>query len=160
MTAARAGDPVARFAEAAERFCAWVEREPEVPDWELETATRFLLELTARALDLPDVDGDEDEGAEPDHAAAYAALRQRFAVLPVGLYGTVDPTDVVGDTPLTGDVIDDLSDVWRDVRRGLDAHRAGRIDEACWQWRFTFRSHWGRHAAEALRVLVLRRNEI
>jgi hypothetical protein len=156
VTAPRAGasDPVARFAEVAERFCAWAENPPEVAEWELETAIRFLLELTARALDLPDADVDDDEDTPGPDDAATKAVYDRFSVLPAGLYATVDPEDVAGDSQLVGDVLDDLADVWRDVRTGLDAHRADRVDEACWQWRFSFRSHWGWHATEALRVLV------
>ena len=161
MNPPRAGetDPIARFAAAAERWCAWAETPPEVVEWEVETAIRLLLELVARALDLPDVDveDDDDDPERPDDEA-YAALRRRFAVLPVGLYGTIDPDDVAGEQHLVGDVIDDVSDVWRDVRQGLDAHREGKRDEACWIWKFTFRSHWGEHAVEALRVLVLARN--
>ena len=160
MTLPRAGetDPVARFAQVAERFCAWVESEPQVAEWESENAIRFLLELTARALDLPEADVEDDLDTPRPDDAAYAEVRQRFAVLPAGLYATADPEDVAGETHLVGDVLDDLADVWRDVHHGLDAYRAGRRDEACWNWRFSFRSHWGEHAVEALRVLVRAHN--
>lgn len=148
-------DPVARFAEAAERYCAWAENEPEVPEWELETAIRFLLELTACALDLPEVeveDGDED-GERPSHDAWQSVFR-RFTPVPASYYATCDPEELVDGSPVVGDVHDDLADTWRDLRHGLDLHRAGRVDAACWHWRFSFRSHWGWHATEALRVLV------
>jgi hypothetical protein len=155
---ARAGenDPVARIAAAAERCCAWIENPPEVVEREVETAIRLLLELVARALDLPDADI-EDAEDEPDRADddAIAQVRRRLAVLPVGLYGTLDPEDVAGDQHLVGDVLDDLADVWRDVRQGLDAFRAGKRDLACWTWKFSFENHWGEHAVEALRVLVI-----
>jgi hypothetical protein len=160
VTALEVGDsdPIARFAAAAGRYCAWAETTPEVVEWEVETAIRLLLELVARALDLPDVDVDDEGETERADDAVYAAVRNRLGVLPVGLYGTVDPDDVAGEQHLVGDVLDDLGDVWRDVRQGLDAHRAGRPEEACWTWKFTFRNHWGEHAAEALRVLLLERH--
>lgn len=152
-TAADPNDPVARFAEVAERYCAWAENAPEVVEWEVETAIRFLLELTARALDLPEVDVNDDEDTPGPDDVAWKSVYDRFRVLPAGLYATVDPEDVGGDALFTGDVLDDLADVWRDVRTGLDAYRVGRTSEACWQWRFSFRSHWSAHATEAMRVL-------
>lgn len=146
-------DPVARFAETAERYCAWAETAPESADGEVETALRLLLELTVRVLDLPEPDADGPELDGPTDAEWKAVLR-RFTTIQVQLYGTCLPDDVAGDQHLTGDLHDDLADIWRDVRHGLDHYRAGERDEASWQWRFSFRSHWGYHAGEALRVLV------
>lgn len=48
---------------------------------------------------------------------------------------------------------DDLSDIYRDIRQGLNLyavddpeHRA----EAVWQWRFGYENHWGAHLFRAL----------
>jgi hypothetical protein len=157
VTAAGAGasDPVARFAETAERYCAWSENPPEVVEWEVETAIRFLLELTARALDLPGVYVEDDWGVDLEGRTheEWQAVFRRFVTIPVQYYGTRDPEELVDGEALVGDVHDDLADTWRDVRNALDYYRAGRVDEAHWHWRWTLRNHWGAHATEALRVL-------
>ena len=165
MTDSRAGenDPVARFAEVAERFCTWVESPAEVPEWEGENAIRFLLELTTRALDLPDTYPDDDEADEDDDVhrptdEAWQLVFRRFTPVPVQYYATCDPAVLEDQGLLVGDVHDDLADTWRDVRHGLDIYRAGMVDSACWHWRFSFRSHWGEHAAGALRVLLMAHN--
>ena len=56
--------------------------------------------------------------------------------------------------PLAGRLSDDLADIYRDVRRGLDLLQdGGPLNEALWVWRFDFWNHWSDHAADALRAL-------
>lgn len=60
--------------------------------------------------------------------------------------------------PVVGSLADDLADIWRDLRPGLDAMDAVQSAAAdpetiLWHWRWTFAYHWGRHAAAAIRVL-------
>lgn len=155
MTGGAAGvhDPVARFAVTAEHYCAWAEHAPKSADGEVETAIRLLLDLMTRVIELPASDPDDEDDERPTHAEWNAVFR-RFATLPFQYYATSDPWDMEDKSVGVGDLHDDLADVWRDVRHGLNAYKAGRIDSASWQWSFSFRSHWGEHATEALRVLV------
>lgn len=60
------------------------------------------------------------------------------------------PAKLFEEEPLTGDLADDLADVYRDLKPGLVLYEGGHIDEAVWHWNFHFNIHWGRHAAEAL----------
>ena len=64
-----------------------------------------------------------------------------------------DPYAEPIDSELVGDVIDDLGDIYRDLQRGLEHWRNGRVAEALWEWRFNFQIHWGEHATSALRAL-------
>lgn len=53
-----------------------------------------------------------------------------------------------------GSLADDLADIWRDLRAGLDALEGGsQWQDVAWEWRFGLQTHWGRHAVEALRAL-------
>lgn len=47
------GDPIARFAAAAERYCAWAETPPADPSREAHTACVLLLDLMRASVDLP-----------------------------------------------------------------------------------------------------------
>jgi hypothetical protein len=56
---------------------------------------------------------------------------------------------------VTGDIIDDLGDIYRDLRRGLVHWQDGNLADALWEWRFNFQIHWGEHATSALRALFV-----
>lgn len=48
---------------------------------------------------------------------------------------------------------DDLADIYRDLRHGLDRYAFGDADHitnAIWQWRFNYQFHWGAHLFRAL----------
>lgn len=48
---------------------------------------------------------------------------------------------------------DDLADIYRDLRHGLDLYALGdseNVAEAVWQWRFGYENHWGTHLFRAL----------
>ena len=48
---------------------------------------------------------------------------------------------------------DDLADIYRDLRHGLDLYALGdpeHVAEAIWQWRFSYENHWGAHLFRAL----------
>lgn len=74
-------------------------------------------------------------------------------------YWSIDPLHTTEDgipKPMAGQLDDDLADLWRDLKAGvLTWERETELDRllAQWHWEFTFRSHWGTHAVEALRVL-------
>jgi len=55
-----------------------------------------------------------------------------------------------------GSLLDDLSDIWWDLKPGLYALDNGSEEQAAdvfWDWKESFRTHWGRHAIDALRAL-------
>lgn len=48
---------------------------------------------------------------------------------------------------------DDLADIYRDLRHGLDLFVCGdpiHCAAAAWEWRFSYESHWGAHLFRAL----------
>ena len=64
-----------------------------------------------------------------------------------------DPYAEPTDGEVTGDIIDDLNDIYRDLRRGLAYWRDGQTGNALREWRFDFQIHWGKHATSALRAV-------
>ena len=59
--------------------------------------------------------------------------------------------------PVIGDIADDLSDIYRDIKPGLrawDTEDDALIPDIVFNWVHpNFRSHWGDHALSAMRVL-------
>jgi hypothetical protein len=62
-----------------------------------------------------------------------------------GLYGSSGPEIWPGGEVLVGDAIDDLADLYAELR-GVDwlSINSGQAD-ALWHFRFGYQSHWGRH---------------
>jgi hypothetical protein len=63
-----------------------------------------------------------------------------------------DPTK--DSEAIRGSLANDIADVYRDVKEGLDCQDLdlALLSDAIWEWRIGFYSHWGRHAINALRT--------
>jgi len=134
------------FADAARRYCAFVERATALSrDQRLRDARALVAELVAAACRLsgPFVDG-------PDRPA-MAARADWPGFGDLDWYNDVDPYR--GDGITTNQLSDDLLDIYHDLREGLALYDAGHPGAAGWQWRFHFEARWGAHAVDALRVL-------
>lgn len=138
----------------------------------LHAAHALLAQLYAAALALPekpeaafgeDTDDDGYTVPEPDRAALerhHTRWRQLVDGLAAQLgpnwtfYQEVfDPYASPPEAPVTGSLADDFADIYLDLTAGEEAWVAGDADEAVWQWRFGFESHWGEHASGALRAV-------
>ncbi len=147
--------------EEAERYCALIENAAGV---ERETfaaeVAASLAGLLAAASAMPDVEPTE---AELPDGPTDEQWRERFAAVQATLGDWADywtTLDLEGGEAAEAVLLplgDDLADVWRDLKRGLLALHAGsRADDVAWEWRFSFHTHWGRHATEALRAVHAR----
>jgi len=144
---------IQEFSEAATAYCDWCRNEPVDERHEARLALRHLsrLYLLAQELreleDAPDLDGDR-----PDDAA-WRVIYQRFGSLPFNHYQSIFDPHKEEEEATTGDLADDLADIFRDLSEGVALCEAGHIDSAEWEWAFSFRNHWGRHAASAIHAL-------
>ncbi|PGK51646.1 hypothetical protein CN918_28030 [Priestia megaterium] len=57
------------------------------------------------------------------------------------------------EEPINGSLVDDLLDIYRDVKVGTILYEKTDKREANWYWKFNFEIHWGKHAVNGLRVL-------
>ncbi len=148
--------PVDSFADTARQFCAWAEGPPGDAASEAATARSFLCRLYLEALSLAEASSwDQREEWEPAGRTLpdWQDVFKRFGALPFNYYSCVAPHVVPNDQVVVGDLADDLADIWRDLRVGLWAYRAGKVVAAESEWRSSFNIHWGRHAADALLAL-------
>jgi hypothetical protein len=139
------------FSTVAEAFCVWAEGPAGDELWEALTARRLLARAYVAALDLPP-SGPESE-AEGPGALSREAIYRRFGALPFNYYSEADPLIVPASDTMTGDLADDLADVWSELKVGLLLHQAGKTHEAAHEWRWRFDAHWGQHAVSALHAL-------
>ena len=143
------------FRSVAESFVAFVDESAEGPrDPLVRELERRIAELYVAALSLPQPG--ELRSTQPTssmrHDEAASLMRRLSRQLgDYDFYNLVfDPYDFVDSTPVTGSLADDVTDIYRDLKNGLVAYDAGETEDAVWEWRFEFDSHWGRHAANAL----------
>lgn len=147
-------DPVARFAEAAERYCAWAETTPTARGREeTHTACVLILDLLRTSVDLPE--SEQHEPAPPDvEDAEWRTVFARFETMSAPrLYATVEPT-----APDQGvvwcDLHEDLADLWRDVRECLALVRDGHTGAGIHHWRFRFELYCDVDMTRMLHVLL------
>jgi hypothetical protein len=150
---------VQAFASCVADFCAFVQQaHTRSLDERLTETQRHLLRLYAGGVTLPDV---HDLPDEPEDEATKLALAQ--ASEPPATWAgyesheyyweTFDPYK--DDSLVAGLLSDDVLDIHRDLREGLAWWRATppQVDRAVWTWKFSFQTHWGSHAIDALRAL-------
>jgi hypothetical protein len=159
-----------RFAAVALRYCAIVDAAENYNKTEfLLQIYRALPDIIAEAVRLPEIEfdeGDEDDGLGPGAAAKdepakkdsgewarlFESLKEKLG--DANLYWHIfNPTKI--EEPIYGSLADDIADIYGDLRKGLVLTKQGgkMAEEAIWEWRFGFYSHWGHHALSALRTL-------
>lgn len=150
---------VLKFADAAKRYCGLVEDIDKADGFTfLDKFAEILAELYLKAQRLPVGEAFLDhDGANPISDEQYAGICSRIT----GKFGyrsyywlTLNPH--VREEVGCGSLGDDLADIYRDLKEYIASYDSGSprgMAEAAWYWKFSFMSHWGYHAADALRVI-------
>lgn len=71
-------------------------------------------------------------------------------------FESFDPSYDKEDSPSQGWLFDDYSDIYRDIKFELEKLKLGTneaTEDALWQLKFSFRTHWGNHCINAIRYL-------
>jgi hypothetical protein len=106
---------------------------------------RSLDELALAYADTPNVAPSDDMREPPEHNydSTYGVLRLRFPDL--GYYTVVDPLQALEDPASVGDAIDDLADIAGELFEVLWRLETLGLEEAQWDFRFGYDTHWGTH---------------
>jgi Domain of unknown function (DUF5063) len=155
---------VAAFHRAASQFCGLLELDSPNPKLWIREVLMALSDLYATAntlLTFQPVEFSEDipEQRRIHHDQCQAIYDRISRALPQTWYLTYfDLTESfdLEQKPVIGDLADDLADIFRDLKPGLIA--TSNQDDAVmgavvFEWQFSFRSHWGDHAVNALKLL-------
>lgn len=150
---------VESFVVTAREFCAVVEGLDG--EWEptalAQAIVPVLAGLVAAGCALPRVEATSTSVPEFVDRDRWF---QRYELLGTVLgrsdiyWSNLDVVDAAGAQVSAGSLADDLTDIWRDLRHGLDALDTGSDwRDVVFEWRLSYITHWGRHAVEALRPL-------
>jgi hypothetical protein len=143
---------IQHFADIGRRYCNWAEEELGDPHEAMRRAQLLLAELHLAAIQLPELKLGDD--VKPTHISHedWSVIFKRFALLPVTSY--IDVFNPLKDKdPIESSLSDDLADIWRDVKTGLNLFDADHPIDAAWEWRLNFQVHWGQHLVGAQRAI-------
>ncbi|MGA2569091.1 MAG: DUF5063 domain-containing protein [Terracidiphilus sp.] len=151
-----------RFAVPARQFCAVVDAASSLSRKEFLNQVYLILpKLIDQGICMPDVELDDSNEEATDHASrqGHQEWKRPFDLLREKL-GDWDSYrlffDPIGDTEsIKGSLADDLADIYHDLKEMLVENEAGPLspEDRIWEWRFSFRTHWGKHAIDALNVI-------
>lgn len=144
------------FVEEAERYVDWaIHQQPGEADGARIALIR-ICRLYSAALLLPRPptgileDATDDLKSDEDEISKVVVCNS----LPMDLYGEVfNPLTIPPEEPGIASIADDITDIYRDVVRGLCTYRRGDRATAHWEWTSSFACHWGKHATGAVRAL-------
>lgn len=160
-TEARQTLEFAEYYQAATNFCGFVEEIKCADTLAFLTTTRLhLLRLYMAALAMPWVDlqsneeFDEKLSAETLQAVLHSIAEQlgeaRY------YWHVFDPVNDLDTTPVCGDLLDDVVDIYKDLKYSLMIFDLGKgecEENALWQLKFDFDAHWSMHCVNALSAI-------
>lgn len=149
------------FVEAARSFCLLIETQQSDDSNEfLKILNGQLLTLYTLGFKLPVIfigniiDFNKDVTRE-EILEINKFIAQR---VPISFYWTVlEPLSFANPQELAlGDLIDDLSDIYKDLKRALmqfDNEKPEAKENAVWQFKFDFDNHWEQHCIDACHII-------
>jgi hypothetical protein len=151
----------AAYYQTAVDFCAFLEQPvPGPPQDFLRATRRYLVRLYEAASALPWVDLQSNQDYDDTlNATTFQATLSSIAerLGEARYYWQVfDPLDEVENPAVCGDLLDDVGDIYKDIRYGLLVFHLGQPDcqeNALWQFKFDFDAHWDRHCVNALSAI-------
>ncbi|MDJ0363655.1 DUF5063 domain-containing protein [Hymenobacter sp. H14-R3] len=151
----------AAYYEAAGHFCLFLEESNGLTtSGFLNKARLHLLRLYAAALAMPAVDLQSNKEYEDKVSvdAFRAVLSSVAEQLDSARYywHVFDPTDDLDTTPKCGDLLNDLGDIYKDLKNRLMLFSLDKEDceeIARWNLKFDFDAHWGAHCINALSAM-------
>lgn len=149
------------FGRLAELYCSLLESNDETGRASgtqfLQACHDLLAELYAAAQRLPDVRPTSADASDPVASVGPDLERRLAERLPTNLYWSVLDTDMSRVPKIgVGSLVDDLMDVYADLRPTISDSQLGPVsDDTVWTWRFGWKTHWGEHALDAIRVIKL-----
>jgi len=114
----------------------------------IKNLMQALAEVYSAALQLPDIEPDDDHGSDFDIRLEIKSFGERE-----GYWQVFNPFAETVDAEIVyGSLCDDLSDIYHDLMVGNLQYEKGLIYNAGWVWKLYF-SHWGRHLVDVLKAL-------
>ncbi len=140
---------------AAQDYCALIDRaSPGDPSW-LEGLFRSLPRLHAAIASLHLANGNAMLAAQIDfdeRFELYSRLRKGLGERD-GYWLEFDADNTISPRHMSGSLADDLTDIYFDLKPGLELLRKVRLERVLRFWQTSFELHWGQHLVDAERHL-------
>jgi len=149
---------VLNFIATAKSYCACIEY------YQTQNAKEFLLLIQTNLLTLyqaahklPDINPQDNIAPEPDIASE--SLKKLIAFIAERLVDNryylhlFNPTDESDRDICYGDLLDDIGDIYKDLKQALlifDIGTDAAKETAIWEFKFSFATHWGDHCINAI----------
>lgn len=146
------------FLSEAKGFCSAIETSRLDEDL-IQILRKSLASLYHSALSLPSLDAGSEEISEDlfsENEFKDIILKIENIVGEKRYYSAMfDPTDHEEECPVTGDLVEDIGEVYKNLKNGLLLYEIGSKEathNAIWELKFGFKSHWGNNLIDALRT--------
>lgn len=142
-----------KLSEACAKYIKLCEQ--PVENKKLDLLYQVLAELNYYCLLLEidnyenrDVDAEIDDVIRIPDNQSRPFISKHYPEL--GFYWSVmNPNDVLSDVEIgTGDAIDDLVDIYADLKEGYQHYENGNLNEAAFVWKNGYEIHWRQHLVE------------
>lgn len=142
--------------DTARQYCRIIENNADQSDW-LRPLVRILPRLHAGIVALHDPGGHSlpPELADfDDRFDLFSQLRAKLGELDMYWLEYDEPGEMASDVDhRSGSLADDLTDIYFELKRGLNMLDAAGMDEVAHLWDVGFKQHWGQHLVDAERHL-------
>ena len=135
------------FYEQADEYCRFITDNVITTD-KVPNLMKLLMALYVSAMNLPDTEPETTDSSSDIAETVSFRIGDQISTT---YWEVFDP--YVYEDPVCGDLTDDLSDIAKDLKKGMNEYKAGRIGNAIFEWRFGLNNHWGLHIVDALRAL-------
>jgi hypothetical protein len=152
-------DPTIPFLNTVREFCRYVEK----PDWEnadafIKVTHKTLVRLYCYGLELSlaDLSNWYADTLELEENVVNKALQNIQRNTPFQYYWTVlNPLELEMPSTGTGDLIDDLFDIYKDLKLSITYFDKveGYQEWALWTFKMTFLNHWSDHCINAVQII-------
>ena len=135
------------FYEQADEYCRFITDNVITTD-KVPNLMKLLMALYVSAMNLPDTEPETTDSSSDIAETVSFRIGDQISTT---YWEVFDP--YVYEDPVCGDLTEDLSDIAKDLKKGMNEYKAGRIGNAIFEWRFGLNNHWGLHIVDALRAL-------
>ena len=138
---------------AAKVFCAYVEHPDEPTSRWVQELSQLLPRLHAAVTSLQVPRDEQPLAANVDPEARFELFSRLYRALGELDGYRLEYDDSHHNAPVTGSLADDLTDIYFDLREGLEWMARCHPDHAASVWLSSYRMHWGQHLVDANRHL-------
>ena len=109
-------EATSKFVSVVREYCGWSKSKPKTEIEEVKTAIILLANLYSNVLSLPKNDPGQDIEGKRISDEEWKDMFKRFGALPFNYYSVfLSPAKVAEEEPVTGDLADDLADIYIEI---------------------------------------------